>query len=522
MGGGDVTDSPLLLVFDVGLSQVKAVLFDNDGAIIDRAAIRYQTHRVARERAEQDPEDWWRSMVQATSDLRVRDPDAMSRVVGVTVTGHMHALVCLDKGDAPVGRAFVLGDRRARDQADRLQERVGRVAMYETTGTLLDASMPAAEIVWLQEREPDRWARTRSVVGCKDFLRRRLTGDRFTDPIDACATSLYDLARADWSTMLLDAVALDSSYLPEIRRPEEVAGVTIAEAPRQLGLRAGIPVVVGSGDDIEVLGCGLLEHGAALEHLGTTGSMLAVSQFPGDLDLALERYPHPIDGLWVVGGSMTTAAAALAWAASMLGYDSIDAAAGSIRPLLGPQPTKDAERRPIFLPSLAGDRVPRRDPAARGAWVDLAIDHDREDLMAAAFEGVAFSLRLILERIEEVVGPVRSLAASEAGRPDNDWLALRASVYETPLTLTGSSEPTALGAMILLAAGLGIHPNIREATVALARVAGVVKPAPSGLDGLRDDYSRFQSVSKHLRGADAPIIAADWVQTRSPATRGTN
>jgi xylulokinase len=483
-----------LLVFDVGLTHVKSILFDAHGSIVDSSTIGYPTDRPRADRVEQDPEAWWGALRSTTRDVLDRNPGARSAIAGIGVTGHMHALVCVGGDGGAIGPALVLGDRRAERQAVALSDEIGAAEVYRMTGTLMDASMPAAKIRWLRDNEVSRWRATEMFLGCKDFIRHRLIGDLATESIDACATSLFDINRGSWSDVILEHVGTDAVHLPEVRRPEEVAGTLGTRPAAELSLLAGTPVVIGAGDDIEVLGNGLLEDGGCLEHMGTTGSILAVSdRRVTDPAMSLEVYPHAVEGLWVIGGSMTAAGAAIAWATGALGFPDVPAADEVLR---GGDPR--GRTVPIFSPHLLGERVPRRVPGAQGAWIGIDPGTTRDDLMRAVFEGVAFGLRAILDRVDAVAAPAARITVSEAREARPDWLRLRASAYGRPLASLRTSEPTALGVMILLATAIGAYPDVRTATAAASGIAAEVPPDPDLSDGLRRRYARYLEVADAL------------------------
>ncbi len=495
MGDG-TTASPLVLAFDVGLTNVKSVLFTADGRIEDRESVAYPTSRPGPDRVEQDPEDWWAAVVVGCAGLWARNRQASARVVAIGVTAHMHALVCLGPDGRSLGPSLVLGDRRAARQADAVTTLLGAGEIHAITGAEMDASMPAAKLAWLRENEPARFEAALSFLAPKDWLRHRLTGDVLTDPIDACATSLYDIRSGTWSRELCAAVGVDPRRLPDVCPPDSIAGHLGREAAEALGLPVGVPVVVGGGDDVEVLGNGLLGPGQSLEHLGTTGSILTVTDAPAyDPELRVELYPHAIPGLWVLGGSMTAAGAAIGAARELLGMSAEESRAALVR---AAQPAADS---PLFLPNLAGERCPDRSPNASGAWLSLTFGTSREALMAAAYRGVAYGLRRILDRIEWLVGPQRQITVSSGYDTDDAWLALRADVYERPLAILETPEPTALGAMAIAAAGVGLHPDVASAVRASVRTVGTVQPNRDGLDALRADYDRYRRYTAALRPA---------------------
>lgn len=468
-------EGDLVLAIDVGLTNCKAVLFDLDGNIVRRTGVPYETTRPAPDRVEQDPESWWQAVVEAVHAVMAQ-ARAGRRVSGpciaaIGVTGHMHALACLDPDLRPLGPALVLGDRRATEEAEDIGREVGEELIYRCTGTAMDPSMPAAKIRWLWAHEREAWSAAAWFVGCKDYIRARLTGRLATEPVDACATSLYDIGRADWSAPIAEAARARIDALPPILTPEAIAGGLLPEAAAQLGLPAGTPVVVGAGDDVEVLGNGLLDRGMRLEHLGTTGSILAVLDTAVlDPARALELYPHTIKGLWVLGGSMTAAGAALDWAAGVLRYRSLKEASACLG---GWPPAPDA---PFFMPNLEGARTPRREPFARGAWLGLGRDTTRDDLMLAAFEGVAQGIQAILARTEELTGVRGPIAVSAGESADPRWLQVRADVYGSPLAVLATSEPTALGLFTLAAAALGVDPSPAAAVRRVVRTQRLVEP----------------------------------------------
>jgi xylulokinase len=273
----------------------------------------------------------------------------------------------------------------------------------------------------------------------------------------------------------------------------------LPEAATALGLPAGVPVVVGAGDDVEILGGGLLEPGEALEHLGTTGSILAVAAEPvDDPALALELYPHVLPDRWVVGGSMTTAGAALGWVASLLGFDGVDGMLPVIAQRTDHRP--EVGSAPLFISSMAGDRCPTRDPAARGAWLGLDATFDRAGLARSAFEGIAFALERILRTIEDLHGPQIRIVVSAGGADiDPRWLALRASVYGRPLVILDAPEPTALGLATVVAAGAGIHPDVSAAVRAMSRRVREVRPVSDDLASLRSAEDASDRAVEALR-----------------------
>jgi xylulokinase len=480
-----------IAVIDIGLSHVKGIIVDVEGRIVDAERVSYPTHSPAVSWREQDPEDWWRATCRAFRSIWRRDVARPSDLAGLVVTGHMHALVCLGSSGTAIGPALVLGDRRAASEARAIGDAFGVETIYERTGADVDASIPAAKASWLANHEPDRLRAAVALVGAKDWLRHRLTGDRLTDPVDACASGFYDLTAASWWLDLVEATGVRADQLADIVEPTTVAGPLRKESGIELGLPAGLPVVVGSGDDVELLGLGLIDPGPAAELFGTTGSIFGVAaRFVVDPHRRLETYPHAVPGRWVIGGSTTTAGGAIAWLGDLFGIADPCAALGSLR-LERPAPT--------FLPYLSGERAPFRIPSARGAWLDLSTEISRDSLIQAGFLGVAFSLRSILDCLEEVVGPIERVRVRRPDPSQLAWLQTRSAAYRKPLDVVDCNEPTSIGAAILAAVGLGIHADVETAVARMVRVQARVDPDAGLSARLEPQYEAWRAAHKGLR-----------------------
>jgi len=448
---------PTILVIDIGLTNCKVVLFRFDGSIVDRATVAYPTLTPRNGSVEQDPESWWLAIKSGLDQIRVQSERYLEQIEAISVTGHMHSLVCIDAQGNALGNALVLGDQRSIDQSNAIIESIGLLDIYIRTGARMDASMPMAKIDWIRQNEPDRFARTSHFVTCKDYLRMRMTGDRLTDAMDATGTSLYNVLDSEWDTVLCDRVGINVNRLPQIVDCIEIAGSLLDDTAKFLGLKSGIPVVVGAGDDVEVLGFGLDRPGTILEHMGTTGSILACTSRPiFDPDLAIEVYPHLIPELWLLGGSISTAGRARSWADGILTRDGREG-------MDDEPPTRPNSDEPLlFIPHLAGSRSPHWDASARGSWLGLSINHTARDLYQAVQEGSVFALRSVLERIEVLMRHKSAIRVSEKDGSE-DWMRMRSNIYGRIFEPISNPEPTALGAMILAAVGIEVYPDIISA-----------------------------------------------------------
>src|SRR5438034_7311581 len=183
---------------------------------------------------------------------------------------------------------------------------------------------------------------------------------------------------------MLEALELDSAWLPRALESPEVSGETAA----------GIPVAAGAGDQAAAaLGVGVDRPGPVSVVLGTSGVGFAVlPRYEADPEARVHVFCHAVPGTWHAMGVMLSAAGSLGWyrraVAPQAAHGELDAEAAAVAP---------GAEGVLFQPYLSGERTPHADPNARGAFVGLEPRHGRGHLTRAVLEGVAYGLRDSLE-----------------------------------------------------------------------------------------------------------------------------
>jgi xylulokinase len=156
----------------------------------------------------------------------------------------------------------------------------------------------------------------------------------------------------------------------------------------------------------------------------------------------------------------------------------------------------------VFLPYLSGERTPRFDPGARGAWVGLGLDHGRGHLLRAALEGVTFALREGLEALEDAGTQVPELRLAGGGTGSEPWRRLLADVLGRPLRLlpdAAARVASARGAALLAGVASGIY-RTAEDTLALApSPERVIRPGDASA-AYEAAYARYRALYPRLRG----------------------
>jgi xylulokinase len=450
-----VDTPPAVLGIDLGTSQVKALLCACDGTVLGQGAAGYQVQVPRSGWAEADPEQWWRGVRTAVREALGPAP---AEVAGLAPVGQMHGLVLQAERSGVLRPPIVWLDRRA--DAEVADYRRLPADLRARLGNAPSAGMAGPLLLWLSRHEPDAYRRARWILQPKDWLRYRLTGNAATDPTDASGTLLFDLARGTWATDLARALGLRTDLLPGLRPPAAVAGPLRPAPAEELGLPPGLPVAIGAADTAaSLLAAQLPSTGRwGLLTLGT-GGQLIVPTTPKP-DIPISEYPDMSETTNVFrsvdGGTYRLAGAqnvgvTLDWVRRTLGASWDELYGTAARPWRADTP--------VFLPYLAGERWDAQ--GGGGAWIGLTLAHQREDLLRAALEGVAFLLRGKLDDMRAAGCAPDKILLAGGGARHPAWRQLLADVLAVPLYPAGAGWLTARGAALIAAQATGL-PRARS------------------------------------------------------------
>lgn len=499
--------SEYLLAFDLGTTGNKATLFSFEAEAISSVFREYPTFYPKPGWAEQRPEDWWRTIKEATQQLLAAGVVKPQQIVAIGISGHMMGCLPVSGEGVPLCRAIIHSDSRSIGECRQLEERVGGRAVHETTGQRLDPHYPIAKAMWIRRNAPEVWRKTRFLLQCKDFAVFQLTGRLgTTDFSDASLTAAYDLKSLRWSEELVSTAGFDLNLLPEVVPSSRVVGWVSKEAAEQTGLRQGTPVVAGGGDGAcATLGAGVATPGEAYNYIGGTSWIAALLDKP-DIDPARRLFlmGSAEFGRFCTIGTMQAAGSSLRWLAEEICYEEqrIAAAEGigqfevMDRRAQGSLP---GSRQLFYLPYMMGERAPIWDPLARGVFLGLTLSHKREDMIRAVMEGVAYSLNSILEAITERGLDVDTLKVIGGGAKSELWLEIMASVFNRPLELPQfPGEATSRGAALTAGVGVGVFKDCEEAAKKVG-VSRIKDPNPDWVPTYQLFYPYFCSLYPALK-----------------------
>jgi xylulokinase len=488
-----------VLAVDLGTGSVKVGLVDDELRVLRSASRPYAVRAPRPGTAEAEPRLWQAAVADAVGAVLAAAPEAPT---AVGLCGQMHGVVLLGADGAALAPAVLWPDTRAQAEAERLIAAPADVRAR--LGNPIVPGMAGPILAMLARSEPVTLWHTVCAVQPKDWLRVALAGPGAiaTDPSDASATLLWDLAGNRWDAEVCRLLDVDPDLLPPVRAGHDVVGRTTGA----LGLPPGLPVVTGAGDTAAAaFGTGTVRPGRGLVSVGTGAQVvvpLAAPTVPGAHPVThtyRSALPPGLPGAlggWYRMGAVLSAGLALERVLAWLGASWEEALAAVRTP-----PVAD-RRDPVFLPHLAGERTPWLDPQLRGAWIGLGLEHDRPALLRAALTGVACAIADAWDAVAETGADAGVPLLVGGGSVDPAWRQLLADTLRTPLRPVAVPDAAVLGAAALALAGTGVLDLEKAARrlgeVAVASDAGVVEPRIDTIGWILELRARFEDARHRL------------------------
>jgi len=422
-------------------------------------------------------------------------------VLGVGCGGHFPTMVVVGKDGAPLRRAIIYSDMRGKKETIEILKKCPGICQLTGLPESIFPGLPVSKLLWIRDNEPKISRSISKVMGAKDFVNFRLTGNVAVDYFEACWTGLAGQKDYSWMGDIADELNLSREWFGEIHRPQEIIGEVTTRASSETGLRRGTPVVCGSGDGMcNVIGSGVLEGGITMESAGATDIIASVSdhQLPSGSEW-ITSWMHPDSLKWIVYTSTSSAGFSLKWFKNVFTQSRGQGAAPETAETYAlldklAQEAQVGSGNLIFLPYLAGEYSPFFDLNARGVFLGMSLETERRHLVRAVLEGVAFSLRHVLESMEQLGIPTEVTRTSGGGSRSRLWNQIKTDVTGKPVATLEVAETGCLGAGILASVGVGEYPNFNAATQSMVRIADTLLPNPEN----HEKYSKLFEIYKDL------------------------
>lgn len=460
-----------VMALDEGTSSARAILFDRAGRVVSIGQREFRQIYPQPGWVEHDPLEIWTVQLsvarEALAEANVR-PD---EIAAIGVTNQRETCVVWDRATGmPIHNALVWQDRRTAGVCDELKARGLEPYVREATGLVIDAYFSGTKIAWLLDHVPGARARAERgelAAGTIDtWLIWNLTDGQahVTDPSNASRTMLYNIRTGEWDERLLDALQVPRSVLPTVRDSSEVYGLSAGRFFD--GVR--IPVASSVGDQQGALfGQSCFQAGMVKATYGTGGSLLMNT---GTQPMA-SRNNLLTTVAWSVGGRRTYALEGLLFTVGSVvqwlrdEMQLIHNAADSEHAALQVHDTNGV----YIVPAFTGLSAPYWDQYARGTIVGITRGANRNHLIRAALESMAYQIRDVIGCMEADSGIALADLKVDGGAVRNNFvMQFQADLLGVQVLRPQVVDTTAKGAAFLAGLATGFWSDQADLAHAFA------------------------------------------------------
>lgn len=458
-----MTQQRYVVALDQGTTSSRAIIFDHDARIVAVSQREFTQHYPQPGWVEHDPMEIWATQSSTLTEALAKSGIHNDQIAAIGITNQRETTIVWEKATGkPVYNAIVWQCRRTAAICEELKARGLDSYVRENTGLLLDAYFSGTKVKWILdnvEGAREKAERGELLFGTVDtWLIWKMTNGEVhvTDPTNASRTMLYNIRDLQWDGHILQELGIPESMLPQVRPSSEVYGYTTrgggAQIPisgiagdQQAALFGQLCFEKGMAKNTYGTGCFLLMNTGETPVKSESGLLTTIAVGPtGNVNYALE-------------GSVFMGGATVQWLHDELRLidDATDTGyfAGKVKDSNG-----------VYLvPAFVGLGAPYWDPYARGAIVGLTRGANRNHIIRAALESIAYQSRDVLDAMQKDSGIRLASLKVDGGAVANDFLMqFQSDIMGTKVIRPKLIETTALGAAFLAGLAVGFWKSTAE------------------------------------------------------------
>ena len=458
-----MTQQRYVVALDQGTTSSRAIIFDHDARIVAVSQREFTQHYPQPGWVEHDPMEIWATQSSTLTEALAKSGIHNDEIAAIGITNQRETTVVWEKATGkPVYNAIVWQCRRTAAICEELKARGLDNYVRENTGLLLDAYFSGTKVKWILdnvEGAREKAERGELLFGTVDtWLIWKMTNGEVhvTDPTNASRTMLYNIRDLQWDGHILQELGIPASMLPQVRPSSEVYGYTTrgggAQIPisgiagdQQAALFGQLCFEKGMAKNTYGTGCFLLMNTGETPVKSESGLLTTIAVGPtGNVNYALE-------------GSVFMGGATVQWLRDELRL--IDDATDT-----GSFAGKVKDSNGVYLvPAFVGLGAPYWDPYARGAIVGLTRGANRNHIIRAALESIAYQSRDVLDAMQKDSGIRLASLKVDGGAVANDFLMqFQSDIMGTTVVRPKLIETTALGAAFLAGLAVGFWESTAE------------------------------------------------------------
>ncbi|MFL1908790.1 glycerol kinase GlpK [Plesiomonas shigelloides] len=460
-----MTEKKYMVALDQGTTSSRAIVLDHNANVVSVSQREFTQHYPQAGWVEHDPMEIWGTQSAVLVEVLAKAGITSDQVAGIGITNQRETTIVWEKETGkPIYNAIVWQCRRTAPICEDLKAQGLEEYIRHNTGLVVDPYFSGTKVKWILdhvEGARERAKRGELLFGTVDtWLVWKMTQGRVhvTDYTNASRTMLFNIHTLDWDSKMLEVLDIPREMLPQVRPSSEVYGQT------NIGGKGGtrIPIAGIAGDQQAALfGQMCVQPGMAKNTYGTgcfllmnTGKEAVRSRHGLLTTLACGPKGEPnyaLEGAVFIGG------ASIQWLRDELRLlgDSFDSEYFASK-------VKDSNGVYV-VPAFTGLGAPYWDPYARGAIFGLTRGANRDHLIRATLESVAYQTRDVLDAMQADSGtPLKALRVDGGAVQNNFLMQFQSDILGTTVERPVVREVTALGAAYLAGLAIGFWKDLDE------------------------------------------------------------
>lgn len=480
-----MNENSLVLTLDFGTQSVRALIIDKDGQVLVNVKEQYEQayFSIKPGYCEQYPQYYWDKLCKVCKELTANHKDLMDRVTCVSMTCFRDSSVLLDENNEVIRPSILWLDQRMAEGKKKLPllQRVlfKIVGMTDT----IDITHRRTAAVWLQENEPENWAKTKHYVNISTYFVYRLVGELVDSIGNQTGHYPIDFKKKKWykeTDLKYPIFGVDREMCCRIVQSGEVLGKITKKCSEETGLKEGL-VLIATGSDkaCETLGTGCLTKDKASISYGTASTIEVSNPKYIEPEQFLPAYPAAIPNLYNMEVQIYRGYWMITWFTKEFAKkESVEATIQKLaveeylneKLLQIPPGSEGLVLQPYWGPGL-------KRPNAKGAIIGFSDCHTLYHVYRSIVEGVAYGLRDGLEGIEKRQHhKVDEIAVSGGGSRSDAICQITADIFGVPVYRVQTNETASLGCAIVAYKYLNVYKDYDEAVKNMVHKSVVFKP----------------------------------------------
>lgn len=453
-----------VMALDQGTTSCRCILYNHEGRPAGMAQEEFTQIFPKSGWVEHDPMEIWNRQLSVCRKAMEGINAKAENIDSIGITNQRETTVVWDRQTGkPVYNAIVWQCRRTAEFCRDLVNTGLESAVREKTGLVIDPYFSGTKIRWILDNVPQ----ARHLAGegrllfgtIETWLIWNLTVGRVhvTDYSNASRTMMFNIHELRWDQELLEMLGVPESILPEPVPSSRIYGYT---SPELFG--GEIPISGAAGDQHAALfGQTCFDNGEAKNTFGTGGFVLVntgsrpVKSEKGLLTTIAWGIEDKV--CYALEGSVFVSGAVIQWLRDELG---IIGTSGETEEIARSVPDTAGA---YVVPAFTGLGAPYWDPYARGTITGLSRGVNRNHIVRAALEAMAYQTWDLLEAMAEDLGsPIRRLKVDGGAAENSFLLEFLADILGQKVYRPECIETTSLGAAYLAGMATGYWKSMDD------------------------------------------------------------